>query len=174
MTVNLRITKRRKPNDTYTGHSDIRQPEGRHGQDDALRHLRQLPRDEGSPHRRGGLRLPALHRQVPERRHQEVRGGTRPLRRGGMRHRRQGCGERRHGETSQRPEHRHRAHRHARKPESRRTRPPVRQLGRHRRAVPLRLSDRILDRRVPAVPGKAAQGSSGADGREAVHHPQPA
>ena len=69
----------RGQNDTDTRHRDIRQPKRGSRQDDPLRHLRQLPRDEGRACRGRRLRFPALHPEVPQGRHQEIRRRFRPL-----------------------------------------------------------------------------------------------
>ena len=48
------------------------QPEGRSRKDHPLRHLRQLPGGERRPGGRHRLRLPALHHEVPQGRHQDA------------------------------------------------------------------------------------------------------
>lgn len=163
----------RGQNDTDTRHRDIRQPERGSRQDDPLRHLRQLPCDERRACRGHRLRFPAFHPEVPQGRHQEIRRGSRTLRRAGLRGQRQAGHDRAHGEAAQRPQHRRGTHGLARQPEGGGADTHVRQLGHHRRAVPLRPGDRPLHRELPPIHRPPAQGRGRTDESPALHRPQP-
>lgn len=159
--------------DTDTGHRNIRQPERRRRQDDALRDIRQLPGDKGKARARNRLRHPAVRGQVPQGRHPQIWRGTHPIRCAGIRCGRQASHDRPDGKAAQRAGHGRGTHGFSRQPKGGRTDSHVRQLGHHHRAVPLRPGDGSLHRQFPHVHRPSAQGRRRTDEGEVLHRSQP-